>query len=135
MMMLYLCVWMCVAVLLEKILRVQPNVKKLYLLLRAADAKSATHRLHNEVNAQDQFLLCAVLFNLFLIVLRINFYDFQVDIHKCWITIFSIFLETQCNFRRTAFSSRKGRIVVSDTTLAATFVTCHNITKLVTNTS
>jgi len=50
---------MCVAVLLEKILRVQPNVKKLYLLLRAADAKSATHRLHNEVTEQDQFLLCA----------------------------------------------------------------------------
>lgn len=40
------------SVLLEKILRVQPNVKKLYLLLRAADAKSATHRLNNEVNAQ-----------------------------------------------------------------------------------
>ena len=34
---------------MEKILRVQPNVKKLYLLLRAADHKSAIHRLHNEV--------------------------------------------------------------------------------------
>ncbi|XP_027908879.1 fatty acyl-CoA reductase 3-like [Vigna unguiculata] len=42
-------------VLLEKILRVQPNVKKLYLLLRAADAKSATHRLHNEIIAKDLF--------------------------------------------------------------------------------
>lgn len=42
------------SVLLEKILRVQPNVKKLYLLLRTEDAKSATHRLHNEVNAQHQ---------------------------------------------------------------------------------
>ena len=44
--------YVLLAVLLEKILRVQPNVKKLYLLLRAADAKSATHRLNNEVNAQ-----------------------------------------------------------------------------------
>ncbi|KAK8481059.1 hypothetical protein V6N11_068424 [Hibiscus sabdariffa] len=37
-------------IFVEKILRVQPNVKKLYLLLRAADHKSATHRLHNEQN-------------------------------------------------------------------------------------
>lgn len=37
------------AVFVEKVLRVQPNVKKLYLLLRAADAKSATQRFHNEV--------------------------------------------------------------------------------------
>lgn len=37
------------AVFVEKILRVQPNVKKLYLLLRAADDKSATQRLHDEV--------------------------------------------------------------------------------------
>ena len=37
------------AVLVEKVLRVQPNLKKLYLLLRAKDAKSATHRLNNEV--------------------------------------------------------------------------------------
>ncbi|KAG4979950.1 hypothetical protein JHK85_033908 [Glycine max] len=42
-------------VLLEKILRVQPNVKKLYLLLRAADAKSATHRLNNEIIGKDLF--------------------------------------------------------------------------------
>lgn len=42
-------------VLVEKILRVQPNVKKLYLLLRAADAKSATHRLHNEIIGKDLF--------------------------------------------------------------------------------
>lgn len=46
--------YVLLAVLLEKILRVQPNVKKLYLLLRTEDAKSATHRLHNEVNAQHQ---------------------------------------------------------------------------------
>jgi fatty acyl-CoA reductase len=38
------------AVLLEKILRVQPKVKKIYLLLRAADAKSASQRLQNEVH-------------------------------------------------------------------------------------
>ncbi|TKY67085.1 Fatty acyl-CoA reductase 3 [Spatholobus suberectus] len=44
-------------VLLEKILRVQPNIKKLYLLLRAADAKSATHRLHNEIVGKDLFRL------------------------------------------------------------------------------
>ncbi|XP_057456000.1 fatty acyl-CoA reductase 3-like [Lotus japonicus] len=44
-------------ILLEKILRVQPNVKKLYLLLRAADAKSAAHRLHNEIIGKDLFRL------------------------------------------------------------------------------
>ncbi|KAE9620604.1 hypothetical protein Lal_00019252 [Lupinus albus] len=44
-------------ILLEKILRVQPNVKKLYLLLRAADAKSATHRLHTEIIGKDLFRL------------------------------------------------------------------------------
>jgi fatty acyl-CoA reductase len=37
------------AVFVEKVLRVQPNLKKLYLLVRAADAKSATYRLQNEV--------------------------------------------------------------------------------------
>ena len=37
---------------MEKILRVQPNVKKLYLLLRARDTESATQRLHAEVNVQ-----------------------------------------------------------------------------------
>ncbi|XP_045829436.1 fatty acyl-CoA reductase 3-like [Trifolium pratense] len=42
-------------ILLEKILRVQPNVKKVYLLLRAADAKSATHRFHNEIIGKDLF--------------------------------------------------------------------------------
>ncbi|KAK7263381.1 hypothetical protein RJT34_30970 [Clitoria ternatea] len=44
-------------ILLEKILRVQPNVKRLYLLLRAADAKSATHRMHNEIIGKDLFRL------------------------------------------------------------------------------
>jgi alcohol-forming fatty acyl-CoA reductase len=37
------------AVLVEKILRVQPNVKKLYLLLRAKDSESAAQRFRNEV--------------------------------------------------------------------------------------
>lgn len=31
-------------------MRVQPKVKKIYLLLRAADAKSASQRLQNEVH-------------------------------------------------------------------------------------
>ncbi|KAF7805696.1 Fatty acyl-CoA reductase 3 [Senna tora] len=44
-------------ILVEKILRVQPNVKKLFLLLRAADTKSATHRLHNEIIGKDLFRL------------------------------------------------------------------------------
>ncbi|MED6164298.1 hypothetical protein PIB30_088333 [Stylosanthes scabra] len=42
-------------ILVEKILRVQPNVKKLFLLLRAADAKSAAHRLQNEIISKDLF--------------------------------------------------------------------------------
>lgn len=42
-------------IFLEKILRVQPNVKKLYLLLRAADAKSAVIRFNNEVMAKELF--------------------------------------------------------------------------------
>ncbi|KAK8700555.1 hypothetical protein V6N13_018949 [Hibiscus sabdariffa] len=44
-----------VYVFVEKILRVQPNVKKLYLVVRAADHKSATHRLHNEIIGKDLF--------------------------------------------------------------------------------
>ncbi|XP_028091049.1 alcohol-forming fatty acyl-CoA reductase-like isoform X1 [Camellia sinensis] len=42
-------------IFVEKILRVQPNVKKLYLLVRAADAKSASQRLQNEVIAKDLY--------------------------------------------------------------------------------
>ncbi|XVF69147.1 hypothetical protein PTKIN_Ptkin11bG0057500 [Pterospermum kingtungense] len=42
-------------IFVEKILRVQPNVKKIYLLLRAADHKSAIHRLHNEIIGKDLF--------------------------------------------------------------------------------
>lgn len=37
------------AVFVEKILRVQPNVKKLYLLLRAADTEAALQRFNTEV--------------------------------------------------------------------------------------
>ncbi|KAL2989837.1 hypothetical protein AAZX31_11G161300 [Glycine max] len=39
----------------EKILRVQPNIKKLYLLLRAENPHIATQRLHDEVLAKDLF--------------------------------------------------------------------------------
>ncbi|XP_050212535.1 fatty acyl-CoA reductase 3-like [Mercurialis annua] len=42
-------------IFIEKILRVQPNVNKLYLLLRAADAKSASQRLQNELLGKDLF--------------------------------------------------------------------------------
>ncbi|KAI6685294.1 hypothetical protein NL676_031207 [Syzygium grande] len=42
-------------IFVEKVLRVQPNVKKLHLLLRAADAKSATQRLHSEVLGKELF--------------------------------------------------------------------------------
>ncbi|KAF2300792.1 hypothetical protein GH714_015827 [Hevea brasiliensis] len=41
-------------IFVEKILRVQPNVKKLYLL-RASDATSASHRFHNEVIRKDLY--------------------------------------------------------------------------------
>lgn len=39
----------------EKVLRSQPKVKKLYLLVRAADNKSASLRLQNEVICKDLF--------------------------------------------------------------------------------
>ncbi|KVI09227.1 Fatty acyl-CoA reductase, partial [Cynara cardunculus var. scolymus] len=39
----------------EKILRVQPNVKKLYLLVRATDAKSALQRFNTEAVAKELF--------------------------------------------------------------------------------
>ncbi|XP_034688637.1 alcohol-forming fatty acyl-CoA reductase-like [Vitis riparia] len=42
-------------IFVEKILRIQPNVKKLFLLLRAADTKSATQRLRNEVLGKELF--------------------------------------------------------------------------------
>ncbi|CAN6555233.1 unnamed protein product [Malus baccata var. baccata] len=42
-------------VFLEKILRVQPDVKKVYLLLRAPDINSATDRMHNEIIGKELF--------------------------------------------------------------------------------
>ncbi|KAH0470833.1 hypothetical protein IEQ34_000556 [Dendrobium chrysotoxum] len=39
----------------DKVLRVQPNVKKLFLLVRAGDAKLATKRMQNEVFAKELF--------------------------------------------------------------------------------
>ncbi|KAL4292714.1 probable fatty acyl-CoA reductase 4 [Arachis ipaensis] len=42
-------------VFVEKILRCQPNVKKLYLLLRATDTESVAHRLHHEVFGKKLF--------------------------------------------------------------------------------
>ncbi|XP_027345646.1 fatty acyl-CoA reductase 1-like [Abrus precatorius] len=42
-------------VLLEKILRIQPEIKKLYLLVRALNTELATRRLQNEVIQKDLF--------------------------------------------------------------------------------
>ncbi|XP_022996086.1 fatty acyl-CoA reductase 3-like, partial [Cucurbita maxima] len=42
-------------ILVEKILGIQPNVKKLYLLLRAADETEAKKRFYNEVIEKDLF--------------------------------------------------------------------------------
>ncbi|KAL2930231.1 Fatty acyl-CoA reductase 1 [Bienertia sinuspersici] len=42
-------------ILLEKILRIQPNVKQLYLLIRATEAKSAKARIQVEVLGKDVF--------------------------------------------------------------------------------
>ncbi|XP_065850026.1 fatty acyl-CoA reductase 3-like isoform X1 [Euphorbia lathyris] len=42
-------------IFVEKILRVQPNVKKMYLLLRASDAKSAMQRLQQDVVEKELF--------------------------------------------------------------------------------
>ncbi|WJX50076.1 alcohol-forming fatty acyl-CoA reductase [Trifolium repens] len=44
-------------IFIEKILRVQPNVKKIYLLLRATDVESATRRMQNEILRKDLFKL------------------------------------------------------------------------------
>ncbi|KAK1558754.1 hypothetical protein Q3G72_006187 [Acer saccharum] len=41
----------------EKILRIQPNIKKLYLLVRARDAHSATQRILSEVVEKELFRL------------------------------------------------------------------------------
>ncbi|XP_048425538.1 alcohol-forming fatty acyl-CoA reductase-like isoform X2 [Pyrus x bretschneideri] len=42
-------------VFLEKILRVQPNVEKVYLLVRAPDTNSAKDRMHNEIIGKALF--------------------------------------------------------------------------------
>nr|XP_016482636.1 PREDICTED: fatty acyl-CoA reductase 3-like [Nicotiana tabacum]XP_016482637.1 PREDICTED: fatty acyl-CoA reductase 3-like [Nicotiana tabacum] len=42
-------------ILVEKILRIQPNVKKLFLLLRASDAKSAGIRFKDEILQAELF--------------------------------------------------------------------------------
>ncbi|KAL1192971.1 Fatty acyl-CoA reductase 3 [Cardamine amara subsp. amara] len=42
-------------IFVEKILRVAPNVKKLYLLLRASDKKSATERFNDEILVKDLY--------------------------------------------------------------------------------
>ncbi|BFG34728.1 hypothetical protein CerSpe_210020 [Prunus speciosa] len=42
-------------VFVEKILRVQPDVKRLYLLLRASDTKSATDRMHDQIIGKELF--------------------------------------------------------------------------------
>ncbi|CAI9785879.1 unnamed protein product [Fraxinus pennsylvanica] len=42
-------------VFLEKVLRVQPKIKKLFLLIRAVDKRSAEKRLHEEVLNTDLF--------------------------------------------------------------------------------
>ncbi|XP_062086572.1 probable fatty acyl-CoA reductase 5, partial [Humulus lupulus] len=44
-------------IFVEKILRTQPNVKKLYLLLRASDCKSAQQRIQTEVIDKELFRL------------------------------------------------------------------------------
>ncbi|XP_022753766.1 alcohol-forming fatty acyl-CoA reductase-like [Durio zibethinus] len=50
-------------IFIEKILRTQPNVKKLYLLLRAGDTKSATQRLHNEIIRTELFSILRERYN------------------------------------------------------------------------
>ncbi|RLM78295.1 hypothetical protein C2845_PM12G07710 [Panicum miliaceum] len=42
-------------VLVEKILRVQPDVKKLFLLVRATDFEYATQRIQTEVKGREVF--------------------------------------------------------------------------------
>lgn len=42
-------------IFVEKIIRVEPNFKKLFLLVRASDSKSATQRLHHEIIGKEVF--------------------------------------------------------------------------------
>lgn len=54
-----LILWSCLAaVLVEKILRVQPDVKRIYLPVRAPDAASAKKRVETEVSSLIFFSLC-----------------------------------------------------------------------------
>lgn len=50
------------AVFVEKVLRVQPNVKRLYLLIRAEDDKSAKLRFQNEVRGRRTLWLLAYIY-------------------------------------------------------------------------
>ncbi|TYJ18161.1 hypothetical protein E1A91_A09G103400v1 [Gossypium mustelinum] len=48
-----------ITVFVEKILRIQPNVNKLYLLVRASNNKSAKQRLYDEIISKELFkILC-----------------------------------------------------------------------------
>ncbi|KAF8395374.1 hypothetical protein HHK36_019320 [Tetracentron sinense] len=42
-------------IFVEKVLRIQPDVKRLFLLLRATDSKSAMRRFHDEVIGKELF--------------------------------------------------------------------------------
>ncbi|KAL5714663.1 alcohol-forming fatty acyl-CoA reductase [Ranunculus cassubicifolius] len=42
-------------IFVEKVLRIQPNVKQLFLVVRADDDKSARQRVHDEVVGKDLF--------------------------------------------------------------------------------
>ncbi|KAK4255222.1 hypothetical protein QN277_008246 [Acacia crassicarpa] len=42
-------------VFVEKLLRIQSDLKKLYLLLRASDHEAATQRMHDEIIGKDLF--------------------------------------------------------------------------------
>ncbi|XP_054795828.1 probable fatty acyl-CoA reductase 4 isoform X2 [Prosopis cineraria] len=42
-------------IFIEKLLRTQPDLKKLYLLLRASDSNAATQRLHDEIMGKELF--------------------------------------------------------------------------------
>jgi hypothetical protein len=47
-------------VLVEKILRVQPDVKKLFLLVRAADVEAAKQRVETEVKKARYLLVVQI---------------------------------------------------------------------------
>ena len=51
----YLLYWCNLTVLVEKILRVQPNVRQLYLLIKAEDESCAKRRLKEEILCSDLF--------------------------------------------------------------------------------